>query len=44
MQGGSHSEMLFSGMQEGGGGNLRIEVPDSLECAGSDICLGAFTP
>lgn len=26
------------------GRNQRIKVPDSLECAGSDICVGALTP
>lgn len=25
------------------GGNQRIKVPDRLECAGSDICIGALT-
>lgn len=44
MQGGSHSETLFTDIQEGDGGNRRIKVPDSLECAGSDICLGALSP
>lgn len=38
-----------TGGGEGGEGlacgrNQRIKVPDSLECAGSDICVGALTP
>jgi len=48
MQRGSYSEMLFTEIQGGGrvggGRNQRIEVPDSLECAGSDICIAALTP